>query len=227
MESSDYQQWIRTNGHLPTGLSGVNHSEKFASIFLKKELLSNETLVDITGVRYRGKNTFLILTTKRLICASTEEKYTLNLTKYFDSLFSLDLKHIKRLSLAPSNGLIVEVGTTKHNLYYVQQSTGQLFSESFTGLVNNIETLATIPADGYEKGVMLQGILSLFIIIGLFGGCVYRLSSGSTSPSTINSVQECDQQAVTKRIAEEIGPTIDNEAEIEYARRRIKEECGY
>jgi len=49
----------------------------------------------------------------------------------------------------------------------------------------------------------------------------------STGNSSTTSTEKCDEQSVTSSITNEIGSTVDNEAEIEYARQQYREKCGY
>lgn len=65
----NYKQLIQTKGHLPTGIfNQEGFPIDFIVKFLEDNLESNESFLDITGVRFKGKNLFLVLTSERLIC---------------------------------------------------------------------------------------------------------------------------------------------------------------
>ncbi|MBD2156018.1 hypothetical protein [Leptolyngbya sp. FACHB-16] len=213
MTHQNYEEWIASKGHLPTGILGIDFSTNSASDFLENKLTQNETLVDITGVRHHGKEAFLILTSRRLICTSLKPKFKTG--SDFEVFFDFHLKLIERVLSAPSNGLIVETKNTKINIYYIQPSTGQLFSKSLLGLVNNIEVLETIPNDKYEKGLAIKGFAIFLVIVGLFGSCVHR-SMSESEPATTN-LDSKEVEACLRRYIQ--GDTVEAN-EVEEARRR-------
>jgi hypothetical protein len=178
MMKQEYKQLIQAKGHLPTGFLSKDFSVNFISNFLERSLDFNESLSDITGVRRQGKNAFLMLTSKRLICVSAHSESS------FEVILDLKYQNIQKLFVAPLSGIRITEENIGLSLYFVQSEAGQKFSESFQSLGINVESLETFPADKYEKRLVLPGIIGFLAIIALFGSCVYRSVTNVESSNT-------------------------------------------
>ena len=209
----DYKQLIQTKGHLPIGIFNQNFPIDFIVKFLEDNLKSDESFFDITGVRFQGKNSFLVLTSERLI--SVYFKSDVIIGKNFEVSLILDLTHINKFSIAPQSGITVKGKDSDFNMYFVQPKKGQEFSESLKNLGIEIDDLTIIPSDRHEKTLLFQGIAGLVVIAALFGSCTYNASIRPASTSSGVSAEAIE--ACLKRYIR--GDTVEKH-EIEEAYRK-------
>lgn len=209
----NYKQLIQTKGHLPTGILSQSFPIDFIVKFLENNSKSNEAFLDVTGVRFQGKNSFLVLTSERLICVRFKPDVIIG--KNFEVSLILDYAHVNKLSIAPQSGIIVKGKDSNFNMYFVQSEKGQGFSESLKNLGIKIESLTIIPSDKHEKTLLFQGIAGFIVIAALFGSCTYnaitRPQSTSSGAST-EAIEACLKKYIR-------GDTVEKH-EIEEAYRK-------
>ncbi len=220
MLKDEYNQLIKSKNNLPTGVLGKVFSIDFISEFLESNLGFNESLIYITGVRYKGKEAFLILTSGRILCISAfskaiSKKNFANNASQFE--VPLDLKHkkIHKLFVAPTSGIIAKDRDIELRIYFVQPKLGENFSRSLQSLGIDIEIFETIHADKYENRLLLQGVCFFLVMIVLFSGCVYKSITNTESPGTDTSpeaIEACLSQYIQ-------GDTVED-YEIEEAYRK-------
>ncbi|MDX2213743.1 MAG: hypothetical protein SFY66_10705 [Oculatellaceae cyanobacterium bins.114] len=213
MAKEEYRQLIKAKGHLPTGILGQDFPVDFIVKFLEDNLALGESLLDVVGVRFQGKNTFLVLTSKRLICVSIKPHTILG--KNFELPLTLNYNQIEKIFIAPKSGVLVKGKSTEFSMYFVQLKEVQNFSEPLEKLGIKVETLTAIPSDKHEKRIMLQGTAVVIIIVVLFGSCIYR---SITSPEPVNPGASSEEiEACLRRYIQ--GSTVEPH-EIEEGRRR-------
>ncbi|EKU96703.1 hypothetical protein Lepto7375DRAFT_0571 [Leptolyngbya sp. PCC 7375] len=207
----NYKQLIKTKGHMPTGILNQGFPIGFITNFLEDNLRSNESFLDITGVRFQGKDSFLVLTSERLICV--HHKGDIILTKDCEVFLALDYTHINKISIAPQSGIVVKAkDNDEFNLYFVQPEKGQEFSESLEDLGIDTENLTIIPSDKHEKTQIYQAIGGFIVIALLFAQCAYN---AATSPESASF----DTEACVRRYVQ--GDTVEKH-EIEEAYRNCR-----
>jgi hypothetical protein len=209
----NYKQLIQTKGHLPTGMFNQGFPIDFIAKFLEDNLESNESFLDITGVRFQGKNSFLVLTSERLICVYFKPDVIFG--KNFEVFLILDYAHINKFSIAPQKGIIVKGKNSDFNMYFVQPEKGQEFSKSLKNLGIKIESLTIIPSDRHEKILIFQGVAGFIVIAALFGSCTYNAITRPASTSSGVSA-EAIEVCLKKYIR---GDTVEKH-EIEEAHRK-------
>ena len=209
----NYKQLIQTKGHLPTGIFSQSFPIDFIVKFLEDNSKSNESFLDITGVRFQGKNSFLVLTSERLICVYFKPDVIIG--KNFEVPLVLDYTHINKFSVAPQSGIIVKGENSDFNMYFVQPEKGQEFSESLKTLGIKIESLTIISSDRHERTLLFQGIAGFIVIAALFGSCTYNAITRPQSTSSGVSA-EAIEVCLRKYIR---GDTVEKH-EIEEAHRR-------
>lgn len=209
----NYKQLIQTKGHLPTGIFNQGFPIDFIVKFLENNSKPNESFLDITGVRFQGKNSFLVLTSERLICVHFKPDVIFG--KNFEVTLTLDYTHVNTFSIAPQSGIIVKSKDSDFNMYFVQSEKGQEFSESLKNLGIDIESLTTIPSNRHEKTLLFQGIAGFIVIAALFGSCTYNAITRPESTSSdvsAESIEDCLRKYIR-------GDTVEKH-EIEEAHRK-------
>ncbi|WP_416673543.1 hypothetical protein [Egbenema bharatensis] len=209
----NYKQLIQTKGHLPTGISSQSFPIGFIVGFLEDNLKSSESFLDVTGVRFQGKNSFLVLTSERLICVYFKSDVIIG--KNFEVSLILDYIHINKFSIAPQSGIIIKGENSDFNMYFVQPEKGKEFSESLKNLGIKIESLTIISSDRYKKTLIFQGIAGFIVIAALFGSCTYNTITRPQSTSSGTSA-EAIEVCLRKYIR---GDTVEKH-EIEEAYRK-------
>jgi hypothetical protein len=213
MMKEDYKQLIQVKGHLPTGIFSQNFPIDLIVKFLEDNSKSNESFLDVTGVRFQGKNSFLVLTSERLICVCFKSDVIIG--EKFEVFLILDHAHINNFSIAPQSGIIVKSTDGDFNIYFVQPEKGREFSESLKNLGIKIENLTIIPSDRHEKTLIFQGVAGFIVIAALFGSCTYNAITRPASTSSGVSA-EAIEVCLKKYIR---GDTVEKH-EIEEAHRK-------
>lgn len=193
----NYKQLIQTRGHLPTRMFNQGFPIDFIVKFLEDNSESNESFLDITGVRFQGKNSFLVLTSERLICVCFKPDVIIG--KNFEVFLILDYAHINKFSIAPQSGIIVQGENSDFNMYFVQPEKGQEFSESLKSLGIKIESLTIIPSGRHEKTLPFQEIAGFVVIAALFGSCTYNAITQPESTSSdvsAEAIEVCLRQYI-------------------------------
>jgi hypothetical protein len=208
----NYKQLIQSKGHMPTGVFDQGFPLDLIAKFLENTLESDELVLDVTGVRFQGKNSFLVLTSARVICVHFKPGVVSG--KNFKVFMILGYADISRLLLAPRDGIIIEGKDNSFNMYFIQPEKGKGFSESLKNLGIDVERLVTIPPDRHEKALHFQVIVGFILIIGLFGSCTYNAitNPASTTPLTKAEIEACLRKYVR-------GDTVEKR-EIEEAYRK-------
>jgi hypothetical protein len=178
----NYKQLIQTKGHLPTGILSQSFPIDFIVKFLEDNSKSNESFLDVTGVRFKGKNSFLVLTSERLICVCFKSDVIIG--KNFEVSLILDYAHINKFYVAPQSGIVIRDKTNDSNMYFFEPEKGREFSESLKNLGIKIENLTIIPSDRHEKTLLFQGIAGFTIIAALFGSCTINAITRPESTSS-------------------------------------------
>ncbi|MBD2328964.1 hypothetical protein [Alkalinema sp. FACHB-956] len=209
----NYKQLIQIKGHLPTGILSQSFPIDFIVKFLEDNSKSNESFLDVTGVRFQGKDSFLVLTSERLICVYFKSDVIIG--KNFEVSLILDYTHINKFSIAPQSGIIVTDKNSDFNMYFVQPEKGREFLESLKNLGIKVETLTLIPSDKHEKKLLFQGIAGFIVIVALVGSCTYN---AITQPKSTNSGANAEE--IEKCLKKYIqGDTVEKH-EIEEAYRK-------
>lgn len=185
----NYKQLIQTKGHLPTGIFSQGLPIDFIVKFLEDHLTPNESFLDVTGVRFQGKNSFLVLTSARLICVYFRPDVIIG--KNFEVSLILDCTHINKFSIAPQKGIIVQGKDSDFNMYFIQPEKGKQFSESLKQLGIKVENLTIIPSDKHEKTLIFKGIAGFIVMAILFGSCTYNAIKSSSSGAGSESIESC------------------------------------
>jgi hypothetical protein len=178
----NYKQLIQTKGHLPTGLFTQSFPLHVIVKFLEDNLKSNESFLDVIGVRFQGKNSFLVLTSERLICVYFKSGVIIG--KNFEVSLNLDHININKFSIASQSGITVNSKSSDFNMYFVQPEKAREFLESLKILGIKIESLTIIPSDSHEKIVIFKTIAGFIIMAALFGSYTYN---AITRPQSANS----------------------------------------
>ncbi len=207
------KQSIQTKWNLPTGISSHSFPIGFIVKFIEDNLKSNESFLDVTGIRFQGKNSFLVLTSERLICVHFKPDVISG--KNFETFFMLDYVKINSLSIAPKSGIIIKGKTSDFNLYFVQPEKGAEFSASLENVGIKIEDITNIPSDRHEKSLLVKGIAGFVVIAALFTNCTYNAITRPQSTSSGTKTEET-VACLSKYIR---GDTVDKR-EIEEAYRK-------
>jgi len=190
-KSTKYKQLIQAKGRLPTGILSKSFPIDFIVKFLEDNLKSDESFLDVIGVRFQGKNSFLILTSKRLICVHFKSDVIMG--KNFEVSLILDYLNIDKFSIAPESGIIVKGKNSDFNMYFVtpeKQEKGKEFSESLKNLGIKVENLTIIPSDRHEKILLFQGIVGFIVIAALFSSCIHN-AINRPEPTSSDRTEEC------------------------------------
>lgn len=202
----NYKQLIQTKGHLPTGIFIQSFPIDFIVKFLEDNSKSNESFLDVTGVRFQGKDSFLVLTSERLICVYFKSDVIFG--KNFEVSLILDYVHINKFSIAPQSGIIVKGKSSSSSMYFFQPEKGQEFSESLKNLGIKIENLTIIPSDRHEKTLLFQGVAGLVVTAALFGSCTYN---AITRPESTSSGADTEALAACLRKYIRSDPIVKHE----------------
>ncbi|MBD2208214.1 hypothetical protein H6G33_38200 [Calothrix sp. FACHB-1219] len=152
LTSKEFQVFISKKCHLPGGIQKEIFSPEQLSKCLVNFLINGEYLIDATGVRYKGENSFLVLSNKRIICFISEKK------------LHLDLSSINQV-IASKNGIIFFSQEFNLRLYFADQQLGRIFTNSISKTSLIVENIDTIPTDEHEKTLEKQGLVILLIAI--------------------------------------------------------------
>ncbi len=152
----NYKQLIQTKGHLPTGTLSQSFPIDFIVKFLEDNSKPNESFLDVTVVRFQGRNSFLVLTSQRFICIHFKSDVIIG--KNFEVSLILEYANVDAISVAPQSGIIIEGKDSDFNMRFVQPEKGQGFSESLKNLGIEIENLTIIPLDKHETILLFQVI---------------------------------------------------------------------
>ena len=181
MKENDKQS-IQTKWNLPTGISSHSFPIGFIAKFMEDNLKSNESFLDVTGIRFQGKNSFLVLTSERLICVHFKPDVISG--KNSETFFTLDYVQIDSFSIAPQSGIIIKGKTNDFNIYFVQPEKGKEFSDSLKNIGIKIESITTIPSDRHEKSLLVKGIAGFIVVAALFSNCTYNAITRPQSTSS-------------------------------------------
>lgn len=153
--------------------------------------LRQEKLLDIFGVRYKGENSYLIVTTQKVLCLSAI--FGLNYDPRKNPIkFCLPLNNICEMIIA-KNGMSWSVGDVEYKLYFNTFHTQNPYKNLYS--LGIFKREAVIPNDEYEKSNLITGFGCLSVLVVLivwgFSSCV---SSLLNPPQPVTQSQAAQSQ---------------------------------
>ncbi len=158
-----YQELTRIAGYPPQGKFPGNLSFDSAVKYLSSRLTNEEKIIALTTVRYKGINSFLVITQRQVICFSEKE-----------TLFTEGVKNISKV-LTGENGLIFKRLHDLHSFYFINLHSGSKFISSLKVLSLIIEEKGKIKKDGHEVKLELFAYSFFVFLAFVFGSCTYRV----------------------------------------------------
>lgn len=158
----------------PLDEQGIYNLAKFFLSFIS----SDEELIDVFSVRYKGENSYLVITNKQLICL-TYQNFTATTKK-----FSHRLDKVQNASLG-NNGLSWLYGNSEFRAYFNAGKPNNKVSS-----IISFSNVASIPNDEFEQQYQRSGlfagcgcltVLAALIMWG-FSSCVGAVFQQQPSP---------------------------------------------